>query len=98
MRLNWSTSLLSGYKSKRMNWLAGCLVLARFWLGRGSSWSWSPIMVPGFSYAGMGNVANDGSRTYTYDAEGRPVTAAGVQTTLSPLDALWSRIADFWGS
>ncbi len=38
-----------------------------------------------FTYDGMGNVTNDGANTYTYDAEGRPITAAGVQTTFDPL-------------
>jgi hypothetical protein len=28
--------------------------------------------VPRFSYDGMGNMTNDGSTVYTYDAEGRP--------------------------
>ena len=37
--------------------------------------------VPGLSYDGMGNAINDGSHTYSYDAEGRPVTVDGVQTT-----------------
>ncbi len=41
--------------------------------------------VPSFTYDGMGNVTNDGANTYTYDAEGRPITAAGVQTTFDPL-------------
>ncbi len=37
----------------------------------------------GFSYDGMGNVTLDNlSNSYTYDAEGRPLTANGVQTTL----------------
>ncbi len=37
--------------------------------------------VTGFSYDGMGNVTLDNlGNTYTYDAEGRPLTAAGVQT------------------
>jgi len=37
--------------------------------------------VPGFSYDGMGNVTKDNlGNAYVYDAEGRPVTAAGVQT------------------
>ena len=35
----------------------------------------------GFSYDGMGNVTLDNlGNSYTYDAEGRPLTAAGVQT------------------
>jgi hypothetical protein len=34
---------------------------------------------------GMGNVTADNlSNNYTYDAEGRPITAAGVQTTFDP--------------
>ena len=38
--------------------------------------------VPGFSYDGTGNVTLDNLvNTYSYDAEGRPITAAGVQTT-----------------
>src|ERR1035437_1514272 len=38
--------------------------------------------VPRFSYDGMGNVKVDNLlNNYTYDAEGRPITAAGVQTT-----------------
>jgi RHS repeat-associated protein len=38
--------------------------------------------VPGFSYDGMGNVKVDNlSNNYTCDAEGRPISAAGVQTT-----------------
>jgi hypothetical protein len=38
--------------------------------------------VPGFSYDGMGNVTLDNlPNNYSYDAEGRPITAAGVQTT-----------------
>ena len=37
--------------------------------------------VTGFSYDGMGNVTLDNlSNSYTYDAEGRPLTANGVQT------------------
>src|ERR1019366_7211499 len=35
--------------------------------------------VTGFNYDGMGNVTNDGSNTYSYDAEGRPVTVNGTQ-------------------
>ena len=38
--------------------------------------------VPSFSYDGMGNVKVDNLlNNYTYDAEGRPISAAGVQTT-----------------
>ena len=38
-------------------------------------------MGTGFSYDGMGNVTLDNlGNSYTYDAEGRPLTAAGVQT------------------
>ena len=38
--------------------------------------------VSGFSYDGMGNVTHDNlGNSYTYDAEGRPVSAAGVTTT-----------------
>jgi hypothetical protein len=33
----------------------------------------------GFTHDGMGNVTNDSSYTYTYDAEGRPLTANGIQ-------------------
>jgi hypothetical protein len=35
----------------------------------------------GFSYDGMGNVTNDGTNTYTYNVEGRPVLAGGVTVT-----------------
>ena len=42
--------------------------------------------VSGFSYDTMGNVTLDNlSNTYAYDAEGRQVTAAGVQTTFDAL-------------
>ena len=37
--------------------------------------------VLGFTYDGMGNVSNDGSYSYTYDAEGRPISISGVTTT-----------------
>jgi RHS repeat-associated protein len=41
--------------------------------------------VSGFGYDGMGNVTNDGSRTYTYDAEGRAITANGVNVIYDAL-------------
>ncbi len=42
--------------------------------------------VSGFSYDTMGNVTLDNlANTYAYDAEGRQVTAAGVQTTFDAL-------------
>ena len=39
----------------------------------------------GFSYDGMGNVTNDGTNTYTYNVEGRPVSAGGVTITYDAL-------------
>jgi RHS repeat-associated protein len=40
----------------------------------------------GFTYDSAGNVTNDGANSYTYDAEGRPITAAaGVQMTFDAL-------------
>ena len=38
--------------------------------------------VDNFSYDGMGNVTNDKSYNYTYDAESRPVNISGIQITL----------------
>jgi YD repeat-containing protein len=45
--------------------------------------------VPGFTYDSAGNVTNDGANTYSYNAEGRPITAAGVQMTFDALGARW---------
>jgi RHS repeat-associated protein len=41
--------------------------------------------VSGFTYDAMGNITNDGS-SYSYDAEGRQLTAAGVTTTFDAFD------------
>ncbi len=42
--------------------------------------------VPSFTYDSMGNMTQDNlGKMYTYDAEGRPIAAAGVNTTLDAL-------------
>jgi RHS repeat-associated protein len=41
--------------------------------------------VPGFTYDSAGNVTNDGANTYSYNAEGSPISAAGVQMTFDAL-------------
>jgi hypothetical protein len=37
--------------------------------------------VLGYSYDGMGNMTGDGTNTYSYDAEGRPISVAGKPVT-----------------
>ena len=39
----------------------------------------STNQIQGWTYDGMGNLKNSGDHTYTYDAEGRPVTVDSVQ-------------------
>jgi hypothetical protein len=45
------------------------------------------------TYDANGNVTNDFLHTYTWDANGRPVTVDGVGLTYERLDGWWSRIA-----
>jgi RHS repeat-associated protein len=52
------------------------------WHQSGGTWNWSQTFdsnnhITGWSYDALGNLLNDGSHSYTYDAEGRLLTVDG---------------------